>query len=513
MLLGDLVRTWEEVRVTSARRAKIALLAECLRRLPPGEVAAGASFLSGEPPLGRIGVGWSTLVAATPPAALPPGALTIGEVDGTLRRVAAASGPGSRQPRARLLEGLLGRATPAEQQFLQSLIMRDLRQGALEGMVVEAVAAAAHLPAEEVRRALMVAGDLGEVARAAMEAGEAGLRRFRLTLFRPLQPMLAQTATGVDEALARLGRASLEAKVDGARIQVHRQGSRVAVYTRSLREITAWVPEVVEVVAALPAESVILDGEAVALGPDGAPLPFQVTMGRFGSRLETERLRETRPLTPLFFDCLQLDGDDLIDRPGAERVDALAGVVGQGLLVPRLTTDRPARAAAFYRRVLAMGHEGVLAKDPGASYQAGRRGAAWLKVKPVHTLDLVVLAAEWGSGRRRGWLSNLHLGARDPTGGGFIMLGKTFKGLTDEMLEWQTRRLLQLEKAREGHVVVVRPELVVEVAFDGVQASPRYAGGVALRFARVKRYRDDKSASAADTIEAVLAIRPGGKPG
>jgi DNA ligase 1 len=310
----------------------------------------------------------------------------------------------------------------------------------------------------------------------------------------------------VDEALARLGRVSMEAKVDGARIQVHRQGGRVAVYTRSLREITAWVPEVVEAVAALPLESVILDGEAVALDAGGTPLPFQATMGRFGSTREAERKRLEVPLTPLLFDCLHLDGEDLIDRPGEERAAALRGVVGDALLVPRLTTDRPARAAAFYRRVLARGHEGVLAKDPAATYEAGRRGAAWLKVKPVHTLDLVVLAAEWGSGRRRGWLSNLHLGARDPAGGGFVMLGKTFKGLTDEMLEWQTLRLLQLEEAREGHVVVVRPELVVEVAFDGVQASPRYPGGVALRFARVKAYREDKAASGADTLDAVLAI-------
>ena len=506
MLLADLADTWRQVRATSSRTAKVRLLAGCLRAMQPAEVSVGAAFLAGELPAGRIGVGWSMLGAAPPPPPALAPLLTLSDADRLLRRIADVAGAGSQRERARLLEELLGAATEAEQEFLRSLIMRDLRQGALGGLVVEAVAAAASLPSEEVRRALMVAGDLGQVARTALEAGEGGLRRLRLTLFRPLLPMLAQTAAGGDEALARLGRVSLEAKVDGARIQVHRQGSRVAVYTRSLREITAWVPEVVEAVAALPVESVILDGEAVALDAGGTPLPFQATMGRFGSTREAEQKRLDVPLTPLFFDCLHLDGEDLIDRPGEERAAALGGVVGNALLVPRLITDRPARAAAFYRRVLAQGHEGVLAKDPAATYEAGRRGAAWLKVKPVHTLDLVVLAAEWGSGRRRGWLSNLHLGARDPAGGGFVMLGKTFKGLTDDMLEWQTLRLLQLEEAREGHVVVVRPELVVEVAFDGVQASPRYPGGVALRFARVKAYREDKAASGADTLGAVLAI-------
>jgi DNA ligase-1 len=509
MLLADVVATWQRVQATSSRRAKVGLLAACLRRMPAAELAIGASFLAGDLPAGRVGVGWSTLAGATPPPAAPPPGLTLTEVERELRRLGQSAGPGSRRGRGEVLNALLKRATEPEQRFLRSLIMRDLRQGALAGMVVEAVAAAAGLPAEEVRRPLMVTGNLGEVARAALQGGVEALRRFRLTLFRPLQPMLAQSVAGVDQALARLGRASLEAQVDGARIQVHRRGGLIAVYTRSLREITAWVPEVVEAVGALRVDSVILDGEAVALDRGGVPLPFQDTMARFGSRREAELRRASVPLTPLFFDCLHLDGEDLLARPEEERARALGRVTGASLLVPRVITDRPTRAAAFYRQVLAMGHEGVLAKDPAALYEAGRRGAAWLKVKPVHTLDLVVLAAEWGSGRRRGWLSNLHLGARDPDGGAFVMLGKTFKGLTDEMLEWQTRRLLLLEERREGHVVVVRPALVVEVAFDGVQASPRYPGGVTLRFARVRRYREDKAAGAADTIDTVQRLRAG----
>ena len=384
--------------------------------------------------------------------------------------------------------------------------MRDLRQGALAGVLAEALAEASGASADEVRRALMVHDDLGEVAAAALGGGTAALGRFRLTLFRPLQPMLAQTAPGLDQPLEEMGLVAVEAKIDGARIQVHRQAERVAVFTRTGREITAAVPEVVAAVLGFPVESLILDGEAVALKPDGRPYPFQTTMSRFGRR-EAASDGGTLPLTPLFFDCLHRDGEDLIARPGEARWEALAACGHPALLVPRALTAVPSEARSFYDRVLALGHEGVLVKDPRAPYEAGRRGASWLKVKPAHTLDLVVLAAEWGAGRRRGFLSNLHLGARDPASGGFVMLGKTFKGLTDEVLAWQTTRLLALETERHGRVVLVRPELVVEVACDGVQASPRYPGGVTLRFARVKGYRPDKGAAAADTIDTVRGLQ------
>ena len=505
MLLADLVRTWQEVGATRSRRAKVALLAACLRRLAPEERAAGASFLAGHPPLGRLGVGWAALAEAKVPPRPEPSTLTVAEVDSLLSTIAAAAGPGSRRERARLLGDLLGGATVNEQRFLQSLIMQDLRQGALEGLLVEALAAAAGVPLDEVRRAVMVQGELGPVAAAALGAGAPALRRFALGLFRPLLPMLAQTADGLEEAVGALGLAVLEAKIDGARIQVHRQGERVAIFTRTGRDVTPALPEVAAAALALPVRAVILDGEAVALLPGGRPLPFQVTMSRFGSAGERPGA-ETR-LTPLFFDCLHLDGEDLLDRPTEARAAALAGVVPGDFLVARTVTASAAEAAAFYERVLAMGHEGLLVKDPAAAYEAGRRGAAWLKVKPFHTVDLVVLAAEWGSGRRRGFLSNLHLGARDPDSGSFVMLGKTFKGLTDEMLAWQTAALLEREVERRGHVVAVRPELVVEIACDGVQASPRYPGGVTLRFARVKRYRPDKSAVAADTITTVRSLQ------
>lgn len=506
MLLAEIVATWEQVRATRSRLAKIDLLAALLGALEAAEVPTAVSYLAGELRLGRIGVGWATLRDARPDAAAAP-TLTIGEVEAALADVAGLSGPGSGTRRIELLSELLGAATEPEQEFLMRLMLRDLRQGASEGVMVEAVARASGEEAAAVRRAVMVAGDLPEVAAAALGGGD--LAGFRLTLFRPIQPMLAQTSPGVAEALERVGSASLEAKIDGARIQVHRSGDRVAVFTRNLREITGQVPEIAEHAAALEAEGFILDGEAVALGPDGRPLPFQTTMRRFGSRLEVEQGREVLPLTALYFDCLHHAGEDLIDRPGSERWKALEAVVPPENRVRRIVPDAPAEAREFRDEVLVAGHEGVMVKALVAPYEAGRRGAAWLKVKPAHTLDLVVLGAEWGSGRRRGWLSNLHLGARDPGTGGLVMLGKTFKGLTDELLEWQTARFLELETHREGHVVYVRPEQVVEVAVDGVQASSRYPGGVTLRFARVKGYRSDKSASEADTIGAVCALLPG----
>jgi DNA ligase-1 len=389
------------------------------------------------------------------------------------------------------------------------LIAGDLRQGALEGVLVEAVARAAGVPPSRVRRAAMLAGALPPVARVALIEGEAGLSRFLLRPFQPVQPMLADSAVDVGQAMAVLGDASLEYKLDGARVQVHKVDDDVRVFSRSLRDVTAAVPEVVELVRGVSAREIILDGEAIALAPGGAPHPFQITMRRFGRKLEVERLRAELPMTPFFFDALYVDGDPLVDEPLGRRVGVLTDRLPASSVVPRIVTASPADADAFARQALAAGHEGVMAKAVDGVYAAGRRGGAWLKIKQAHTLDLVILAAEWGSGRRRGTLSNLHLGARDDQGVGtlgFVMLGKTFKGLTDAMLAWQTSQLLALEIARDGRTVFVRPELVAEVAFNDVQVSPQYPGGLALRFARVKQYRPDKTAADADTFSAVQQI-------
>jgi DNA ligase-1 len=511
MRLAELVETSRRIAATRSRLEKVGRLAELLGRLGDAEVEPAVSWLAGRLRQGRIGLGPAALRQARPDRAAPEASLDILEVDRGFERIAGLAGPGSQRERGRLLEELLGRASAEEQTFLLRLVLGELRQGALEGLMAEAIARAADLPPDALRRALMLAGDLAAVARAALGEGAAGLARFRLELFRPLQPMLAQPADDLDAALERLGRAAVETKLDGARVQVHKAGGDVRVYSRQLLDVTPAVPEVVAAVRALPARELLLDGEVLALSPDGRPRPFQVTMRRFGRRLDVERLREELPLTPFFFDLLQLDGQELLDRPALERFAAL-DQAAPGWGVPRCITADRDEAAAFLRRSLERGHEGVMAKALDADYAAGGRGFAWLKVKPVHTLDLVVLAAEWGSGRRRGWLSNLHLGARDPASGGFAMLGKTFKGMTDAMLAWQTRRLQELEVARSGHVVHVRPELVVEVAFSDVQRSPQYPAGLALRFARVKRYRPDKSAEQADTVESVRAIleRSGG---
>ena len=511
MLFADLVTVSSRVAATRSRSEKIALLADLLRRLAPDEIEAAVSWLAGQLRQGRIGVGGAAVRAALGgvSAAAEP-SLTLGEVDAAFAAMAGAGGRGSTGERARGLGALLSRATRDEQELLVRLIFGELRQGALAGILVEAVAAAAALPAEILRRALMLAGELAPVARAALLEGRPGLERFRLQLFRPLQPMLAQPAADVAEALGRLGEAALELKLDGARIQVHKAGEDVRVFSRLGNDVTAAVPEVVAAVAALPARQVLLDGEAIALRPGGAPHPFQVTMRRFGRKLDVERLRADLPLTPFFFDVMHLDGGDLIDRPAGERFAALAAAA-PGLTVPRLVTASAAAGEAFFADVLRRGHEGLLAKALDAPYEAGRRGSSWLKIKPAHALDLVVLAAEWGHGRRRGWLSNLHLGARDPANGGFVMLGKTFKGLTDEMLAWQTERFRHLalgssDPGEEGWVVHLRPEVVVEVAFSDVQESPHYPGGMALRFARVKRYRPDKGPAEADTVDTVRAI-------
>jgi DNA ligase-1 len=507
VLFADLAAATEQVRATRSRTAKVAVLAECLGRLAPEEVEAGVAFLSGEPRQTRLGAGYATLRDVEVPPAPEPG-LTVSDVDEAFASLAAASGPGSQEERAQILRGLLAAATEPEQRLIGGLIVREVRQGALEGLLIEAVAKAAGAPAADVRRAVMLAGGLRPVAAAVLRSGPSALAGFALEVFRPLKPMLAQSAPDVAAALERTGRAAVEHKIDGARIQVHRRGGEVRVFTRNLQDATARVPEVVEAVAALDLDSIVLDGEAVALDSDSRPLPFQVTMARFGTETGVAAERERVPLSAVFFDCLHLDGADLLDLPAAARFAAMAGAVPSSLVVERIETADPSEAGAFLGAALANGQEGVVVKALEAPYAAGRRGAAWVKVKPAHTLDLVVLAAEWGSGRRRGRLSNLHLGARHPAGG-FVMLGKTFKGLTDEMLAWQTERFLELETHRKGHVVFVRPEQVVEIAFDGVQESPRYPGGVALRFARVKGYRADKGPDEADTIDTVLAIHRG----
>ncbi|MEA2268247.1 MAG: ligase 1 [Solirubrobacteraceae bacterium] len=503
MLLRELVHTSDAVAATAARRGKVELLAERLRGSGAAEASAAVAFLSGELRQRQIGVGWAALRDAPIGASGPP--LSVGEVDAAFERIGACTGRGSQAERRRLLGDLLGRADEAERRFLRGLLSGDLRQGALQGVMAEAVARAAGVPAAAVRRALMLRGDLGAVAGIALAEGVAGLDAVTLEVGRPVHPMLAQPAAGIEDALARVRPAAVEWKLDGARIQVHRRDGDVAVFTRTLDDVTARVPEVVEAALALPVSTVVLDGEAIALRPDGRPHAFQVTAARFGTRRGVTEVRDTVPLTPALFDVLHLDGEDLLDRPGAERAAALDAVVPERLRVPRVVAGDAGTAAGVLRDALAHGHEGVIVKALDAPYEAGRRGGGWLKVKPRHTLDLVVLAAEWGHGRRRGWLSNLHLGARDAAGG-FVMLGKTFKGLTDAMLTWQTERLLELEVARDASTVHVRPELVVEVAFDGVQTSPRYPGGMALRFARVLRHRPDKAAAEADTVDAVRAI-------
>lgn len=510
MRLIDLVATSRRVAETRSRSEKIGALVDLLRRLSPEEIDVAVAWLSGILRQGRIGLGGSAVREARPGEASAEPALTLSEVDSTFERIAATTGAGSTSARVGLLRELLSRATREEQDFLVRLIFGELRQGALAGLMADALAAAAGLPGAEVRRALMLAGELPSVARAALLEGRPGLDRFHLELLRPLQPMLASPAGDVSEALERMGEAAFELKLDGARVQVHKAGEEVRVFSRRGNDVTLAVPELVETVQALPARQMILDGEVIALRPDGVPLPFQLTMRRFGRKLDVARLRGELPLTPFFFDVLHLDGEDLLDRPASERFAALSVAV-PGLTPPRIVTADAEEADAFFADALQRGHEGMMAKALDAPYEAGRRGFSWLKIKPAHTLDLVVLAVEWGHGRRQGWLSNLHLGARDPDNGGFVMLGKTFKGMTDEMLAWQTKRFQEIALGTDGWTVHVRPELVVEVAFSDVQESSQYPGSMALRFARVKRYRDDKTALETDTIGMVRKILQGGR--
>jgi DNA ligase 1 len=498
MLLAEVVAASRDVAATPARSAKVARLADALRHAG-AQAEVVVPWLSGELRQRRTGIGWATLRDAPPPATET--SLTVAEVDAAMQEASLLAGAGSATRRRDLVHGIFSRATADEQEFLRGLVSGELRQGALEALVVEAVARAADVPLAAMRRAVMLCGAAAPVAVAALTHGAAALDAYRLEVGRPVQPMLAATATSVEEALGKLGEAAVEWKIDGIRVQIHRDGDDVAVFTRSLDDITGRVPELVEAARSLPASRLVLDGEAISLRADGRPRPFQETGARAATRTGT-----SAAMSLFAFDLLHLDGQDLLDAAGSDRAAALARVVPDTMRVPRLVTADVTAAQAFFAESLARHHEGVVVKSLEAPYDAGRRGSSWLKVKPVHTLDLVVLAAEWGHGRRRGWLSNLHLGARDPGSGGFVMLGKTFKGLTDELLRWQTERFLSLETARNSWQVFVRPELVVEIAFDGVQTSPRYPGGVALRFARVLRYREDKRPEEADTLDTVRAF-------
>jgi DNA ligase-1 len=510
MLLAELVDVSRRVAETPKRLEKIRLLSELLRALPPDEREIGIAFLSGRTRQGRIGIGYAAIREATGTPAGEP-TLHLADVDRTLQQIETTQGRGSTRARQELLAAIFARATEAEQRFLTGLLMGEIRQGALEGIMADAIARGAGVSAPGVRRAIMMAGDIVPVAVAALTNGEAGVAQYDVKLFRPVQPMLAQTAEDVEEALAELGEAALEYKLDGARVQIHKAGDEVRVFSRRLNEVTEAVPEVVEAVRSLPAHDLIADGEVISLLPDGRPQPFQVTMRRFGRRLDVNGLRAELPLSPFLFDLLYLDGASLLDEQQARRFRALTELTPADIVIPHLVTASREQAAAFAERSFAAGHEGLMAKAVSAPYAAGARGQSWLKIKRAHTLDLVILAAEWGNGRRQGWLSNLHLGARDTERGGWAMLGKTFKGLTDEMLAWQTQELTKIEAARDRYTVYVEPKIVVEIAFNDVQVSPHYESGLALRFARVKRYRPDKSPAEADTLETVrrIAIQAG----
>jgi DNA ligase-1 len=507
MLLSTLVECVGRVRATPRKLEKVALLSDLLRQTRGREAELCALYLTGTLPQGRIGVGWATVqsaLAAVPTEGEP---LTLLDVDRMCTGVAGESGSGSVGKRTEAVRALFARARPEERRFLVELFMGEVRQGALEGVLLDAVAKASILPAADVRQAAMFSGNVGLVARAALEEGAAGLARFSLQLLSPVAPMLASPADDVLAALGRLGPAAFEYKVDGARIQVHKAGNEVRVFTRHLQDATARVPEVVEWARVLPAREAVVEGEAIALRADGRPYPFQVTGSRFGRSKDVEDARRQVPLSFFLFDCLYLEGEGpLVSLPYAERFERLTRTVPSRSILPRIVTGDHGEADQFLHQALGAGHEGLMAKSLAAPYAAGQRGFNWLKLKSAHTLDLVVLAVEWGSGRRRGWLSNLHLGARDAQSGSFVMLGKTFKGLTDEMLRWQTEKLQALEVRRDEFTVYVRPELVVEIAFSDVQESSRYPAGMALRFARVKRYRPDKPAGEADTVQTVQAI-------
>ncbi|MDW3217017.1 MAG: ATP-dependent DNA ligase [Acidimicrobiales bacterium] len=497
MRLVDLVAATADVAATRARTEKIARLADLLRTASAGEIAVVVGLVSGDPRQGRIGVGWATVRDAVSGTAPEP-SRTVADLDALLDEIASTHGEGSQGTRHDLLVDFLSRTTAAEADFVRRLLIGELRQGANAGIVTDAVAKATEVPATVLRRAVMLSGDLGAAAEIAVRDGRPGLEAVGLELQRPIQPMLASTAKSVDEAIADIGRASVEWKLDGVRIQVHKDDDAVRVWTRNLNEITGGVPEVVRVVRALPARSLVLDGEVLGVTDEGDPLTFQDTMAQTAGSNDST-------IAPFFFDLLHHDGEDLLDTPLEERLIRLGEIAGQRK-VPGIITDDGAAGRAVLDEALARHHEGVVVKAADSPYQAGRRGKTWRKVKPVHTLDLVVIGVEHGSGRREGWLSNIHMGARDPDTGGLVMVGKTFKGMTDDMLRWQTARFRELAIDDDGRQVTVRPEQVVEIALDGVQRSTRYPGGVALRFARVVRYRDDKTPEEADTIATVQAM-------
>jgi DNA ligase 1 len=498
-LLAEVVAASTEVAETSARSRKITILAELLARLERDEVPVAVGLLAGSPRQGRIGIGYSALSALQHAPAAEP-SLTIADVDGAIAVVQETTGSGSLAARRELLTEIFSRATEQEADFVRRLFTGGLRQGALAGLMVDAIAKAAGVSGDVARRALMLSGDLTRTAEIAMTEGEEGLRSVGFELFRPIFPMLASTAGSVADAVAGFERASVEWKLDGIRIQIHRRGDEVRIYTRNLNEITHALPGIVEAVRGLPVQQAVLDGEALWMGDDG-PAAFQDTVSRIDNDAQPEGIQT------FLFDVLHVDGDDLLDVPLEQRAARLEAIAPQ-LKVPGVITSDPEEGQRVLDGALAAGHEGVVVKDAASLYGAGRRGKAWRKVKPVRTYDLVVLGAEWGHGRRSGWLSNLHLGARGAEPSEFVMVGKCFKGLTDELLEWQTKELLARAVDRQGIAVVTRPDLVVEIALDGVQSSTRYAGGVALRFARVKRYRPDKNAQDADTIDDLRALLP-----
>lgn len=502
--VSDLSEASRELESLRGRREKVARIAQLLRECSPGDTATVACWLTGEPATKALGIGPAQVSAAQSTASAAMPSLQVAEVVRALEGIAASTGTGSKARRAAQLTALFARATIDEQRFLSHLLLGELRQGALIGLMVEALALAFDLPKASVQRAQMLSGDIGQVAALARDQGRAGIDTVALRLFHPVLPMLAQAAPDLDEALAAIEAPILEYKLDGARVQVHKQGPEVRVYSRQGNEMTAAVPELVEELAGLPVSDLVLDGETLAFSANGHPRPFQTTMRRFGRRTDDRDLRRQLPLQTYYFDCLRLAGETLIDQHTVTRQAALANAVPAAQIIPRLQTTSSEQAEAFFARALAAGHEGLMAKSPDAPYTAGRRGSHWLKLKQAHSLDLVVLAAEWGSGRRQGWLSNLHLGAR--TDAGFVMLGKTFKGLTDQLLAWQTEQLLAREIGRDDRVVHVRPELVVETAFNELQRSRQYPAGLALRFARVKRYRLDKTASEADHLDRVTAL-------
>lgn len=505
MRLAQLVDAVMQIRRTAKKSEKVRLLAGTLHSARGREIELAAFYLSGSLPQGKIGLGWSLIHKAVAVGESSVESLTLRDVDDAINRLAAEQGVGSIDRRITELRRLFSRATPDERRFLSQLLIGEIRQGALEGLLLEAIADAAQLPPSDVRQAFMFAPNIGALARAALEEGAIGIGRFSLRLFTPVAPMLANSADDVAEALSRLEEAAWEYKLDGARIQVHKGGDAVKIFTRQLQDVTQRLPEIVEWAKQLPVRETVLDGEALGLRSDGRPQPFQITMRRLGRQKDVATLQQAIPLSPYMFDVLYLDGTSLIVQPYRDRIKILSEMA-RSAMIPRIQTNDPDEARAFFQASLATGHEGIMAKSLSAPYSAGQRGFHWLKLKEATTLDLVILAAEWGNGRREGWLSNLHLGARDSKSGHFVMLGKTFKGLTDDMLRWQTRKLISLETHRDASTIFVRPELVVEIAFSDIQDSPRYPAGLALRFARVKRYRSDKTAAQADTIQTVMEL-------